>query len=110
MHNNQNQQTEQGRLLNRRLVFKNPPEVRERFNTRAMLAALSAEIGIEAPMKAMLKLERGLTAEGQTAEYQFEAEKLTAIKEKDGVVWKNERGEVIQKAQWLKEKTSSKVL
>ncbi len=124
MHCNQNSTNEQGRFPAKRMVFQKPaeqpkpgtekpveteaPETREAPSPRAMLAGLSAEIGVEAPMKEMMAIERGLTTEGQKAEFTFQEEKLTATKEKDGVVWRNEKGEVIQKAAWLKERTDKK--
>lgn len=125
MHFNENNSQEQGRFGGSRLIFQTPPEKpkteaeqpaekpeekeqAERLNPRAALAQLSAEIGIEGPMKEMLAMERGLTTEGQTAEYTFENEKLTATREKDGVVWRNEKGKTVQKAAWLKERTDTR--
>lgn len=127
MHFNENNSQEQGRFGGVHFIFQTPPEKpkvetqkyqeqageeskekQEKLDPRAMLADLSAEIGIEAPMKETIALERGLTAEGQKAEYTFQTEKLTATKEKDGVVWRNEKGETVQKAVWFKEKTEAK--
>ncbi len=124
MHCNQNSTNEQGGFLIKRLVYQKPAEQpkpgsdkpgetevsegKETLSPRALLAGLSAEIGIEGPMKEMLIIERGLTTEGQKAEFTYQQDKLTATKEKDGVVWRNEKGEVIQKAVWLKGRTDKK--
>lgn len=122
MHCNENSTQEQGRFGCARLVFQKPPEQTktavenpveqkngfEGFSPRAMLAGLSLEIGIETPMKEMMDIERGLTTEGQKAEYTYQDQKLTATKEKEGVVWRNDKGETIQKAVWLKEQTDKK--
>ncbi len=119
MHSKQKYYPEQGGFQQSRRVYQTPPEKPqvetekketkvEVVDTSARLAGLSLEIGIETPMKEMIAIERGLTTEGQKADYTFQNEKLTATKEKDGVVWKNEKGDVIQKAVWLKEKTDNK--
>lgn len=123
MHFNEKTTGEQGSFRLKRLVFQKPPEKPpvaptgeaekqpegvEKQDTKAMLAGLSAEIGIETPMKEMLAIERGLTTEGQTADYTFQNEKLTAKKEKDKVVWRNDKGEEVQKAVWLKERSDKK--
>ncbi|MFO0780859.1 MAG: hypothetical protein U0519_03155 [Candidatus Gracilibacteria bacterium] len=121
MHSNQNFHPEQGRFLPQRLTYETAPEKpkgesekpeekegKEQPSPRAMLADMSAEIGVEGPMKEMMALERGLTAEGQKAEYSFQNEKLFATREKDRVVWRNEKGEVVQKAVWLKERTDTR--
>ncbi len=131
MHCKQNYSWEQGTFKASRPVYQKAPEqpsvqvekqpepeaqqpsekvtTVERFGTKARLANLSLEIGVETPMKEMLAIERGLSREGQKAEYAFRDEKLTATKEKDGVVWRNAKGEVVQKAEWLRGKTDKKL-
>lgn len=121
MHSNQNSHPEQGRFLPKRLTYETPQEKpkggsenpqekeqKEQPSPRALLADMSAEIGVEGPMKEMIALERGLTTEGQKAEYSYQNEKLFATREKDRVVWRNEKGEVVQKAVWLKERTDAR--
>jgi len=75
----------------------------EKPSPRAELAEMNAEIGIQKPMREMLRLEKTLTAEGQKAEFTFQNEKVTGTLEKGQVVWRKQNGEIINKAKWLKE-------
>jgi len=114
---------EQGSFFGRRMVFMaaggRPPSgpevpsgpeaapkapiVPERPSPRSELAEMNAEIGIQKPMREMLRLEKTLTAEGQKADFTFQNEKVNGTLEKGQVVWRKQNGEIINKAKWLKE-------